>query len=200
MWDQQLENLLATYGLLAIFLGTFFEGETILVLAGLAAHRGYLPLSAVFAAGFMGTFVGDQLYFQLGRWRGEAFLAKRPALKSRVERAQRFLQRHHVAFILGFRFSYGLRTISPFAIGMSDVRLHRYLLLNALGGFVWSVAVTLVGYCVGEGAEALLGRVKEIEGWLFLGVTAVGATVWLVHVARRRRAFPKDVGARDATR
>jgi len=182
-----LESLLANYGLLAIFLGTFLEGETILVLAGLAAHRGYLSLSSVIAAGFLGTFVGDRLYFQIGRWHGEAFLAKRPTLQARVSRARQFLERHHVAFILSFRFSYGLRTISPFAIGMSDVPMHRYLILNALGGFVWSVAITLLGYSVGEGAEALIGRVKEIEVWLFLGVAVAGSMVWLAHLILRRR-------------
>lgn len=30
--------------LLAVFLGTFIEGEIVLVLGGIAAHRGYLDL------------------------------------------------------------------------------------------------------------------------------------------------------------
>jgi membrane protein DedA with SNARE-associated domain len=196
-----LESFLETYGYVAVVFGTFFEGETILALAGLAAHRGYLSLPAVVAAGFAGSFVGDQLYFHLGRRRGEAFLAKRPAWGARVARAQRFLERHHVAFILGFRFFYGLRMVSPFAIGMSDVSLRRYLLLNAPGGLVWPVAVALLGYSVGEGAEALLGRVKEIEAWLFLGLAAVGSIVWLVYFAQRRRRrderSPGDPGSGD---
>lgn len=188
-----LESFLQTYGLLAVVLGTFFEGETILVLAGLASHRGYLSLGSVIAAGFVGTFVGDQLYFQLGRRRGAVFLAKRPAWRGRVRRARHFLSRHHVAFILGFRFLYGLRTVSPFAIGMSDVPLRRFLLLNALGGLVWSAAIALLGYSVGQGAEALLSRAKEVEAWLFLGVAAVGSTVWLIYFLYRRS------GAREGT-
>jgi membrane protein DedA with SNARE-associated domain len=182
-----LESFLHSYGILAIVLGTFFEGETILLLAGLAAHRGYLPVASVIAAGFVGSVVGDQLYFHLGRWRGAPFLAKRPAWVAQVARAQRFLERHHVAFILGFRFLYGLRTVSPFAIGMSGVPLHRFLILNGLGGLVWSVAVTLLGYSVGQGAEALLGRVKEVEAWLFLGVAVVGSIAWLAYFVRTRR-------------
>ena len=182
-----VESFLATYGLLAIALGTFFEGEMILVLAGLAAHRGYLSLPSVIVAGFVGSVFGDQLYFHLGRRYGEAFVAKRPAWGASVSRAQRILERHHVAFILAFRFLYGLRTVSPFAIGMSKVPLPRYMILNVLGGLVWSAAVALLGYSVGRGAEVLLGRVKEIEAWLFLGVAAVGAIVWLVHFVHRRK-------------
>lgn len=188
----ELEGFLQTYGLLAVVLGTFFEGETIMVLAGLASHRGYWSLTSVIAAGFAGTFFGDQLYFQIGRTQGKLFLAKRPAWEARVVRARRFLGRHHIAFILGFRFLYGLRTVSPFVIGMSHVPVRRYMLLNAVGGFVWSVAVAVVGYSVGQGAEALLGRVKEVEVWLFVGVAAVGASVWLIYVLSRQSGPERD--------
>lgn len=182
------ESLLGSYGLIAVALGTFLEGETILVLAGLAAHRGYLSLPAVVAAGFIGTLIGDQLYFQIGRRHGAAFLAKRPAWAARVARSQGILERHDVAFILGFRFFYGFRTVSPFSIGMSSVGLRRYLLLNSLGGLAWSVAVALLGYSVGEGAETLLSRMEEFEAWLFLGVAVVGSSVWVAFFLRRRRS------------
>jgi membrane protein DedA with SNARE-associated domain len=46
-----LQALIAKYGYLAILIGTFFEGETILVLGGFAAHRGYLMLAGVAAIG-----------------------------------------------------------------------------------------------------------------------------------------------------
>ncbi|SPD74464.1 hypothetical protein PITCH_A230150 [uncultured Desulfobacterium sp.] len=35
-----LEEIISTYGYAAIVAGTFFEGETILVIGGFAAHRG----------------------------------------------------------------------------------------------------------------------------------------------------------------
>jgi len=183
-----LETLIATYGLAAIVVGTFVEGETIVVLAGLAAHRGYLPLHAVILAAFAGTFAGDQLYFYLGRWRGASLLERRPGWAARVERTRRVLDRHHVAFILGFRFLYGLRTVSPFVIGMSGVSRRRFLLLNTLGGLAWSVSIVMLGYLVGESAEALLGQLHEVEVWLFAGVAAVGLGLWLAHLLRRRAA------------
>ena len=44
-----MEQFVATYGYAAIALGTFFEGETILVIGGFLAHRGYLGLPGVIA-------------------------------------------------------------------------------------------------------------------------------------------------------
>jgi len=182
-----IEDFLASYGLAAVVVGTFFEGETVLVLAGLAAHRGYLGLSAVVAAGFAGTFLGDQLYFQIGRRHGAALLERHAAWRMRAERATRFLERHHITFILGFRFLYGLRTVSPLAVGMSDVPLWRYLALNAAGALAWSTAVSLLGYSLGEGAERVLGRVESAERWLFVGVAVLGAAIWCLWFVGRRR-------------
>ena len=51
---------------MAVILGTFLEGETILVLAGLAAHQGYLSLSGIILAAFAGSLCGDQLFFFWG--------------------------------------------------------------------------------------------------------------------------------------
>ena len=167
------ETFLSTYGLIVVVVGTFFEGETVLVLAGLAAHRGYLPLPAVVGAGFVGTILGDQLYFLIGRWRGEAVL-----------------------FILGFRVLYGLRTISPFAVGTSNVRFRRFLALDALTAILWSAGIALLGYSVGKGAETLLGEVRRFELWLFAGLAAAGILLWLAHHVHRRRKNGRALAAR----
>ena len=66
-----LEELVRNYGYIIIVIGTFLEGETILVVAGFLAYSGYLQLPFVILAGFAGTFAGDQLYFYLGRYQGK---------------------------------------------------------------------------------------------------------------------------------
>lgn len=71
-------QLIIDYGYLALFIGTFLEGETILVIAGFLAHSGYLELHWVILSAFLGTFAGDQTFFYLGRFKGIAFLEKRP--------------------------------------------------------------------------------------------------------------------------
>jgi len=82
-----LESLIETYGYLAILIGTFLEGETILVLGGFAAHRGYLALPWVILAAFIGSLCGDQLFFYLGRKHSQMILAKRQSWQSRIETA-----------------------------------------------------------------------------------------------------------------
>ena len=65
--DMSLETMIATYGYGAVLVGTFLEGETVVLLGGFAAHRGYLDLPWVIAVAFAGSLLGDQLYFYLGR-------------------------------------------------------------------------------------------------------------------------------------
>jgi membrane protein DedA with SNARE-associated domain len=113
--------------------GCFFEGETILGIGGFAAYRGYLHLPWVIVAAYGETLLGDQLYFFLGRVYGQRFLKNRPYGQSRVVEAQGLLRRFQTSLMLLFRFLYGIRAITPFAIGMSGVSPRKFLFFNALG-------------------------------------------------------------------
>lgn len=125
-----LESLLSSYGYPILIIGTFLEGETVMILAGVAARIGYLSLDWVILCGFCGTFFGDQLYFILGRRHGKSMLARHPSWQAPASRVFKKLQRHQNLLILSFRFLYGIRTVTPFVIGMSDVSYLRFALLK----------------------------------------------------------------------
>jgi membrane protein DedA with SNARE-associated domain len=177
-----------TYGYYALLIGTFFEGETIMVLSGFAAQRGLLDLYWVMAVGFCGTFAGDQLYYFIGRHWGTKLLARRPAWQAPADRAYRLLRRYEIPFILSFRFLYGIRSVSPFIIGMSGIPVRRFFLLNLVAAVVWSIAVAALGYFLGHAAELFLAEIKQYEMWLFGGLVALGVCVWIVHALRRQLA------------
>lgn len=180
-----LENLIQTYGYLALFLGTFAEGETVLVLGGIAAHLGHLTLGWVMVAAFFGSLLGDQTVFLIGRLWGRSFLARRPWLQPRVEKVQRLLERHHVLILLSFRFFYGLRNLIPIVVGTTRIRVARFVLFNTIGAAVWAVTVATGGYLLGAAMETLLGKMKIVTLGL---VAAVGLAVWIVYRLRQRRA------------
>ena len=182
-----MESLIETYGYLAVLVGTFLEGETILVLGGFAAHRGYMALPGVILAAFVGSLCGDQLFFFLGRWHSEKVLAKRPAWKVRIARAERLLDRHSTILILVFRFLYGLRTVAPFSMGMSPVPTVKFILLNATGAMVWAIAVGTGGYLFGNALEVMIGNIKHYELQAFGAIALIGAVVWAVYLFHRRK-------------
>jgi membrane protein DedA with SNARE-associated domain len=181
-----LEQLISNYGYAAIALGTFLEGETVVILGGLAAHRGYLQLPWVIVCAFLGTIAGDQLFFWLGRIKGAGFLEHRTNFKARADHIFGLMEKHHVLLILGFRFLYGLRTLTPFLLGASGVSPLRFSLLNLLGGLGWSLTIGLLGYGFGYTLETMLGDLKHYEGWVFAGALAAGLLIWAVHFWRNR--------------
>ena len=183
-----LEEIVSTYGYIAIAIGTFFEGETVLVLGGLASHRGYLDLPWVVICGFLGTLFGDQFYFYIGRIKGTRFLEKRPYWKSRSERVFDLLHNHQLSLILGFRFLYGLRTVTPFLLGAGGIPPLRFLFLNTLGAFSWAVAIGVSGYLFGHAFELIIGDISKYESRLFIALALSGILLWLIHWFKRRKA------------
>lgn len=183
-----LEQFISNYGYAAIVVGTFFEGETILILGGFAAHQGYLQLPWVLVSAFIGTLIGDQFYFYIGRIKVHTTLEKSKNWKYKSERVFSLLYNHQILLILGFRFLYGLRTITPFIIGASRIKPVRFLLLNIVGAFTWSIVIGVLGYVFGHALETGIGDIRRYELWLFSGLAALGVAIWSVHLFSKKRA------------
>jgi membrane protein DedA with SNARE-associated domain len=183
-----LESLISTYGYGAILVGTFVEGETVLVLGGFAAHRGYLELPWVILAAFVGSLCGDQLFFFLGRRHSHFILERRPAFKGKMERANRLITRFQTPLILGFRFLYGLRSVMPFALGVSTVAVVRFVVFNAIGALVWAIAVAVGGYVFGNALELVMGDLKHYEFRLFGAIAITGIVIWALYFYRGYRS------------
>lgn len=99
-----IEAFIEHYGYAAVLVDTFFEGETILVLGGFAAHGGYLNLPWALLAAFAGTLFGDQLFSFPGRRYHGGLLCRHPNWVPRIARARQMIGRHRVLLILSFRF------------------------------------------------------------------------------------------------
>ena len=187
MSHEALSELIRNYGYIAILIGTFLEGETILILGGLAAHMGYLELPWVMAAALTGSFTGDQLYFYIGRRYGPMVIARRLSWQESAEKVYRHLHRHQNLLILSFRFFYGLRNVTPFAVGAAQISRVRFFALNLIGAVIWAVAFATAGYLFGEAFRLLLDDFKRYELYILLGLIIAGVLFWLVTLIRRRR-------------
>ena len=182
-----IESLITRYGLAAIFLGAGFEGETSVVTGGLLAHQNLLPLVGAGIASATGSFAADQLFFFIGRRYRDTARIRRMIARPAFAKALGTLDRHPTAFILGFRFLYGLRTISPIAIGTSHVPTRTFVLLNAISAIVWAALFTGIGYLFGDQVLALLGGNKLVGIAILIGVVAaifVGLRLWTRYRAK----------------
>ena len=197
MDHSHLQALLENYGYIAVFFGALLEGETILIMAGFAAHRALLHFPWVVAVAAAGGFLGDQIFFALGRYRGRQMLARFPSLQRHAARVDDLINRQSTWLIVGVRFMYGLRVAGPVLIGMSlQVPRLKFVTLNAIGAVIWAAVVAGAGYLFGQAVEMMLQDAHRYELELLVGIAAAGVVVWTIR-RLRRNAHSDSHGARS---
>lgn len=178
-------SLVSQHGYWVLALGCFLEGETVLLLAALAARGGYLSPAGVFAVAAVAAAAGDQSFYWIGRLRGPALLQRFPGLEARAATLQARVGGHDAWLIVGLRFAWGMRIAGPVALGALRVPARRFAAFNVLGAVMWAAAIGGLGWFAGAAAERMLGDLRRVEVPLFAAIAAVGALAWWV---RRRRA------------
>ena len=195
-----INQLIAEYGTstyLIAFIWTFLEGETIVLFAGFAAAQGLLNPLLMLVAAWLGSFAGDQVYFWIGRHFGIGILNRFPRWRYGVESALRWLERYNTGFILSFRFIYGVRNLSSFAMGLSTIRWQRFVSLNFLAAGLWAASFIALGYFLGHAFRAVLGHLVRSFSLVMLGAfVAISVTVWLAHRLQRRRQLRVPPGVK----
>lgn len=178
-------SLVSQHGYWVLALGCFLEGETVLLLAALAARGSYLSPAGVFAVAAVAAAAGDQSFYWIGRLRGPALLQRFPGLEARAATLQARVGGHDAWLIVGLRFAWGMRIAGPVALGALRVPARRFAAFNVLGAVMWAAAIGGLGWFAGAAAERMLGDLRRVEVPLFAAIAAVGALAWWV---RRRRA------------
>ena len=156
-------DLLVTFGTIGLFLivfaesglffGFFLPGDSLLFTAGLFAAQGTLNLPLILVGCFIAAVAGDQVGYLFGQRVGPA-LFKRPDSRlfkqEYVERARAFFEKHGPKTIVLARFVPIVRTFAPILAGVGRMQYRTFVSYNLIGGFLWAVGVTLLGYWLGN--------------------------------------------------
>lgn len=182
-----IESFVVTYGYPALLAGALLEGETVVIIAGIMAHSGYLQLPWVMGVAFCGAFCADQFCFQVGKRGGKRFLGKRPQWEPRINKVRRFLVGYQTVAVLSYRFIYGMRTITPIVIGASGFSTRRFVFLNLCSTILWAVLVSSAGYFFGDVVEAVLKNFQRYEFAVMLAVAVAGGLIWFYRYRLKNR-------------
>lgn len=157
----------------AAFVGFVLPGELAVILGGVLAGTGRVALWVMVAAAVAGAVVGDSIGYRLGNRLGPTLVAGRPRVQAHLERAATLVAERGWWSLVVARFAAVLRAVVPFAAGMGKMPYPRFLLGNALGGVLWGVTFTLVGYLAGA-------NYPTVERWFRTGGLAVAAVAVLI--------------------
>ena len=89
-------------------------------------------------------------------------------------------------FTFGFRFISGFRTVSPIAIGTTNLPTARYIAINAVAAATWAVLFVSAGYWFGNGIETAFGHLRAHHR-LLVGLAGALALVGVLAFWTRRR-------------
>jgi len=178
---QFFKEYLEAYGYLFLFIGTFLEGEAVLILAGFFAFQGTLSLPGVIGTALAGSFLGDQFYFFLGRWRGKWLVGLSTSMAKKFRRALRLIEKYgsFVAFVS--RYTYGLRIVLPIILGMTNLSRKRFLMLNFLSATSWAILFSLAGFFFGKSASLFIEDLDRYEPYIVLALLLIIGCLWFAH-------------------
>jgi len=178
---------LLVFGEAALFVGFVLPGETTVLVAGVIASQGSVNIIALCGLVVVAAIIGDSVGYLVGREYGHRLLQLRILAKHQdeLDKALAGLKRRGATYVFLGRFTAFLRAVMPGLAGMSRLHYRRFLAANALGGLVWGVGFTMLGYLGGS----QLGRIEKFAGYfstgmLILIVLVVGG---LVILRRKRR-------------
>ena len=181
----------------ALFVGLLVPGETAVLIGGVLAQAGGLPLWAVIVAAVTGAAVGDQVGYHVGRRYGQALLDRLPGRVRKsgdVERALALIRRRGAMAVVLGRWAAALRALVPGLAGMSGMTQARFTVANLAGGSLWAVTVAVAGFLAGASYRVLERRLG-LGGEILLGVVVVAIAVVVVRARRQHRRPPgPDVG------
>jgi len=160
-----LVHLLKEYGYIILFVWSIFEGETGLVMAGVLSHTGDMNLGDSIVVAALGGFVGDQIYFYLGRLNKEWVLTELKAHRRKFARARLLLRKYGGWVIFIQRFIYGMRTMIPMTIGVLNYDAKKYAIINLISAFVWASVTIIPSYIFGKEILSFLQWLKH--HWYF---------------------------------
>lgn len=185
-----MDALLAKYGLIVLFFGAGLEGEFAVVTGGILARHGSFSLGAAMIVATLGSFCIDQCWYFLGRYARNSRLVGRIKTRRLFARALELLERRPVPFILGFRFVYGMRIVSPVAIGVAGVPIRKFLPLNIIAATIWAPFFTWLGHKAGKAILPQLYRIGQYGLAVLITLLIVVPLIWWL--IRRRRDRPID--------
>ncbi|MFE7591625.1 DedA family protein [Kitasatospora sp. NPDC057512] len=164
----------------ALFFSFVVPGETAAVLGGFLAQQGRVDLGWLVLFVVLAAILGDTAGYEIGRHLGPRLVDTRPMRRHahRVEQARRLMRRRGPAAVFFGRFVAFFRAMVPTLAGMSRMPYRRFVLFNALGGLLWGVGFTLLGYFAGAAYTRVEGTVGRVLALVIGAFVVVSLAVW----------------------
>jgi membrane-associated protein len=184
------------FGEAALFVGFLLPGETAVIIGGVLAYRHSVSLTVMAMVVVAAAIIGDSVGYEVGKRYGARLLRSRVFAKHQeaIASGQRSLRNSGGRAVFLSRFTAFLRAVMPGMAGASQMPYRKFLMFNAIGGLVWGLGFTMLGYLAGASYQKL----ESYAGKVSQGILVVVIIGVLVVVVRRHRAKTAQLAADQA--
>lgn len=175
--DEMLTNLSA-YGYIVLFLYSLGGGFVALLGAGVLSFMGKMDLSLSIAIAFIANFIGDSLMFYMSRYHKREMMEYFKKHRRKLAFSHLLLKKHGSWIIIVKKFIYGLKTLVPLAVGLTNYDFWKFSAYNAVGAAIWAIVVGGLSFLFGG---ALIEGYKMVADKPYLApvmLIIVGGSVW----------------------
>ena len=182
---QSMMERLGAFGIgLLMFMENIFPpipSELIMPLAGYLATQGGMNILSVIAAGTMGSLLGTLPWYYLGRRLGHDGVRRLASKHGRwltmspsdVDAASERFKRHGKASVLVGRLIPTVRTLISVPAGVANMPLGSFLLFSAVGTLVWTAALALAGFLLGQAYDIIEKYVDPVSTTVLVILVAI---------------------------
>ncbi len=167
-----------------LFFGFFLPGDSLLLTVGLLASRGFMNIWVLLPLLFIAAVLGDNVGYWFGAKTGPRIFNREESLlfkRKNLLAAKAFYDKHGGKTIVLARFVPFIRTFAPIVAGAVEMNYRNFFTYNLLGGALWAIGVTTIGYLVGY----FFGQVEGMDKYftlLVLAVIFISALPAMIHV------------------
>lgn len=179
-----------------LLIGFFLPGDSLLFTAGFLVQSDIIRFNihALVAILFLAAVLGDNVGYAFGRKFGRRLFDRKNSVlfhSENLHRAEAFYEKHGAKTIVLARFVPVVRTFAPIVAGISKMHYKTFLAYNLLGGLLWAVGLTYLGYAAGDVIERYGINIE----YVILGIIFISIAPPLVHVLRERSTRQQIVKA-----
>jgi len=169
-----------------LFIGFFLPGDSLLFTAGFLASQGFLNIWILIGLTFIGAVLGDSVGYWFGKKTGDKIFTKEESLffkKDNIRKAEEFFKKHGAKSIVLARFVPIVRTFTPILAGVGTMHYKTFLTFNIIGGALWAIGVSLLGYFLGN----LIPNVDKYLLPIILLIIIVSMLPNIIHFLKLRK-------------
>ncbi len=195
-----LTSLIRTAGYLGVWaiifaesgllIGFFLPGDSLLFVAGFIASTPNSPFNIVILTigCWIAAVAGDNVGYSTGYRFGRKLFRREESWffhKKNLVKAQNFYAKHGKKTIILARFLPIVRTFAPIVAGIGSMNYRVFFIYNVIGGTLWAIGLTLLGYFLGQWIPSDLMEKYLILIIVMIIITSLLPSAWHLYQERK---------------